>query len=128
MVDMPLMKAVLKAIPDHAVVLLVGDVDQLPSVGPSQVLADLIDSGRIPVARLTEIFRQAADKEVFNGDLGFVAAIDVEEAELAVDFDGRLVTYAFGELDEVTCRATITVRTQIAVVPPVRICAGGARK
>jgi exodeoxyribonuclease V alpha subunit len=60
MVDVPLMAAVLKALPDHAALLLVGDVDQLPSVGPGQVLADLIASGSLPVARLTEIFRQAA--------------------------------------------------------------------
>jgi exodeoxyribonuclease V alpha subunit len=218
MVDVPLMASVLKALPDHAALLLVGDVDQLPSVGPGQVLSDLIDSGCIPVARLTEIFRQAAssriitaahsinrgavpdlapptemsdfyfveaadgedaaakivkvaaeriparfgldpirdvqvlcpmnrgsagaralnaalpealnpatpgalsverfgftfrigdkvmqtennyDHDVFNGDLGFVAAIDQEEAELTIDFDGRAITYPFGELDEV---------------------------
>jgi exodeoxyribonuclease V alpha subunit len=41
--------------------MLVGDVDQLPSVGPGQVLADVIDSGAVPVARLTEVFRQAAE-------------------------------------------------------------------
>jgi exodeoxyribonuclease V alpha subunit len=46
-------------VPARAGVLLVGDVDQLPSVGPGQVLADLIDSGRLPVVRLTEVFRQA---------------------------------------------------------------------
>ena len=59
MVDVPLMACVLKALPDHAALLIVGDVDQLPSVGPGQVLADLIGSGQLPVARLTEIFRQA---------------------------------------------------------------------
>ena len=59
MVDIPLMHALLRAVPARAAVLLVGDVDQLPSVGPGQVLADLIDSGRVPVVRLTEVFRQA---------------------------------------------------------------------
>jgi exodeoxyribonuclease V alpha subunit len=44
--------------------LLVGDVDQLPSVGPGQVLADIINSGRVPVARLTEVFRQAAESRI----------------------------------------------------------------
>ena len=53
MVDVPLMNALTRAIPEHAALLLVGDVDQLPSVGPGQVLADLIASGRLPVARLT---------------------------------------------------------------------------
>ena len=61
MVDVPLMNALTKAVPEHAALLLVGDVDQLPSVGPGQVLADVIASGAIPVARLTEVFRQAAE-------------------------------------------------------------------
>jgi exodeoxyribonuclease V alpha subunit len=226
MVDVPLMSAVLKALPDHAALLLVGDVDQLPSVGPGQVLADLIASRSLPVARLTEIFRQAAesqiittahsinrgrlpdltspsetsdfyfipavdgedaaakivkvvaeriparfgldpirevqvlcpmnrgsagarglnlalqnalnplregqpsvdrfgysfrvgdkvmqmennyDRDVFNGDLGFISAIDLEEAELLIDFDGRSVAYPFGELDEVTPAFATTI-------------------
>jgi exodeoxyribonuclease V alpha subunit len=57
MVDVPLANALLKAVPDGAALLLVGDVDQLPSVGPGQVLADLIGSGALPVVRLTEVFR-----------------------------------------------------------------------
>ena len=60
MVDVLLMHALLKAVPDHAALLIVGDIDQLPSVGPGQVLADVIASGAIPVVRLTEVFRQAA--------------------------------------------------------------------
>jgi exodeoxyribonuclease V alpha subunit len=64
MVDVPLMNALTKAIPKHAALLLVGDVDQLPSVGPGQVLADLIGSRRLPVARLTEVFRQAAESRI----------------------------------------------------------------
>lgn len=64
MVDVPLMHALLRAVPDQAAVLLVGDVDQLPSVGPEQVLADLIASGVIPVVRLTEVFRQAAQSRI----------------------------------------------------------------
>jgi exodeoxyribonuclease V alpha subunit len=241
MVDVPLMAAVLKAMPDHAALLMVGDVDQLPSVGPGQVLADLIDSGQLPVARLTEIFRQAAqsriitaahsinrgampdlappaeasdfyfveaadgedaaakivkvvaeriparfgldairdvqvlcpmnrgsagaralntalqealnpaksgapsverfgftfrvgdkvmqtennyDRDVFNGDLGFIAAIDMEEAELAIDFDGRAIIYPFGELDEVSPAFATTIHKSQgseypAVVVPV---------
>ena len=64
MVDVPLMNALTRAIPEHAALLLVGDVDQLPSVGPGQVLADLIASDRLPVARLTEVFRQAAESRI----------------------------------------------------------------
>src|SRR5205807_3547616 len=59
MVDVPLMRAVLRALPDQSAMLLVGDVDQLPSVGPGQVLADIIASGAVQVVRLTEVFRQA---------------------------------------------------------------------
>ena len=51
MVDVPLMRALLRALPDDAALILVGDVDQLPSVGPGQVLADIIASGAVPVVR-----------------------------------------------------------------------------
>ena len=64
MIDVPLMLALIKAVPRHAALLLVGDVDQLPSVGPGQVLADVIDSGAVPVVRLTEVFRQAAQSRI----------------------------------------------------------------
>ncbi len=58
MIDLPLARALVEACPLGATLLLVGDVDQLPSVGPGQVLADLIASGAVPVARLREVFRQ----------------------------------------------------------------------
>ena len=240
MVDMPLMAATLKALPATAALVLVGDVDQLPSVGPGQVLADLIGSGRVPVARLTEIFRQASesriivnahrvnrgampelaapgteasdfyfvvatdpedaaakvvkvvaeriparfgldairdvqvlcpmnrggagarslnldlqaalnperadrpsierfgytyrvgdkvmqiannyDKETFNGDIGFIAAIDAEEAEMVIDFDGRSVAYPFGELDEIVLAYATTIhKSQGSEYPAVVI-------
>lgn len=60
MIDTVLAAALLSAVPRHAAVVLVGDADQLPSVGPGAVLADIISSHTVPVARLTEIFRQAA--------------------------------------------------------------------
>lgn len=237
MVDVPLMHALLKAVPERAGLILVGDVDQLPSVGPGQVLADAIASGRIPVARLTEIFRQAAqsqivvnahsintgrmplspakgeasdfylveiddpeegvaclielvtrriprrfgldpardiqvltpmirgslgsrnlnhalqrvlnpsppaeverfgwrfapgdrvmetrndyDRDVFNGDLGTVSAIDAEEEALVVDFDGRAVVYPFNELDTlVPAFATTIHKAQGSEYPAVVI-------
>jgi len=64
MVDVVLGHQFLRAVPSNACVILVGDVDQLPSVGPGSVLADLIASGVVPVVRLTEIFRQAAESEI----------------------------------------------------------------
>ena len=66
MVDTPLMHSLLRALPATAHLLLVGDVDQLPSVGPGNVLSDLIESGVVPVARLTEVFRQAADSRIIT--------------------------------------------------------------
>ncbi len=236
MIDVPLMHALLKAVPDHATLILVGDVDQLPSVGPGQVLADMISSGAVPVVWLTEVFRQAAesriivnahrinqglmpewvqdpasdfhliqctdaedgaakilqivreriparygvdpirdiqvlcpmnrgglgarslnidlqqalnppgelrverfgsiygigdkvmqvendyDKEVYNGDLGIVRSIDPETSEMVIEFDGRPVTYGFGELDElVLAYATTIHKSQGSEYPAVVI-------
>ena len=226
MVDVPLMASVVKALPDKAGLILVGDVDQLPSVGPGQVLADVINSGAVPVSRLTEIFRQAAqskivtnahkvnsgyipnlevvkdeetdfyfveahepedavikiieivknrlpkrfgfdaihdvqvlcpmnrggigarslnvdlqkalnpatddisvqrfgftyrvgdkvmqtdndyDKEVFNGDVGYVSHIDPELQEMTIEFDGKQVEYLFGELDQVALAYAVSI-------------------
>ncbi len=223
MVDVPLMRALLKALPDRAALVLVGDVDQLPSVGPGQVLADVIGSGAVQVIRLTEVFRQAAqsriitnahrinqglmpeltspdgsdfffveapepedavrrllavvreriparfgldpvrdvqvlcpmnrgslgarslnielqrvlnppgavrverfgwtfcpgdkvmqvandyERDVFNGDLGLITAIDAEEGTLSVSFEGRAVEYGFGELDELVLAYATTI-------------------
>ncbi len=236
MVDVPLMRAVLRALPERAALLLVGDVDQLPSVGPGQVLGDIITSGAVPVVRLTGVFRQAAesriivnahrinhglmpdltgiesgdfyfvdaadaeeavrklltivqerirqrfgldpirdiqvlcpmnrgglgarslnielqnalnppgeirierfgwtfcpgdkvmqiendyDKEVYNGDLGVVSQVDMEEGELHIDFDDRDVKYGFGELDELALAyATAIHKSQGSEYPAVVI-------
>ncbi len=59
MLDLSLARGLVAAISPGTTLVLVGDVDQLPSVGPGQVLRDVIESGRVPVARLTEVFRQA---------------------------------------------------------------------
>ena len=224
MVDVMLMQALLKALPDDAALLIVGDIDQLPSVGPGQVLADVIASGVVPVVRLTEVFRQAAqsqiitsahtinhgsipdlskpegnsdfyfvqvddpetavlriidlvkrripqrfglnpirdiqvlcpmnrggvgarslnielqatlnpardrkverfgwtfapgdkvmqiendyDRDVFNGDIGYITGVDPDSGELDVSFDGRSVTYGFGELDTLVPAYAVTV-------------------
>jgi len=64
MIDLPLLQATLRALPDHAGLVLVGDVDQLPPVGPGEPFLALIESGRVPVARLEELFRQAAGSDL----------------------------------------------------------------
>jgi exodeoxyribonuclease V alpha subunit len=66
MVDVLLMHSLMRALPHHAGLILVGDVDQLPSVGPGTVLGDLIESGTVPVVRLTEVFRQAAGSKIIT--------------------------------------------------------------
>lgn len=237
MMDVVLMNQLLKAIPTEAAVLIVGDVDQLPSVGPGSVLADIIDSGQIATVRLTEIFRQAStskiitnahrinhgqmpvvdktealsdfyclyaetpeeifaklmhvvleripqrfhfhpvndvqiltpmnrgglgarslnvelqarlnghsepkitrfgntyapgdkviqqinnyDKEVFNGDIGVVKAIDLEESQVKILFDDREVDYEFSDLDEITLAyATSVHKSQGSEYPVVVI-------
>ena len=70
MVDVLLMRALLAAVPDKAALLIVGDIDQLPSVGPGQVLTDIIGSGTVPVVRLTEVFRQAAQSRIVTSAHG----------------------------------------------------------
>lgn len=66
MVDIILMYNLLKAVSNETVVILVGDVDQLPSVGAGNVLKDIIDSGTVPVVRLTRIFRQAMGSAIIT--------------------------------------------------------------
>jgi exodeoxyribonuclease V alpha subunit len=66
MVDLRLMGALLEALPERARLVLVGDVDQLPSVGAGQVLRDVLQSGVLPVARLREVYRQAADSSIIR--------------------------------------------------------------
>lgn len=101
MVDVPMLRSVLLALPKNMSLILVGDVDQLPSVGPGQVLKDLIESDKVPVCRLTQIFRQAktshiitnahcinkgnmpdlADKTGIDTDFYFVSAKTPEECQ-----------------------------------------------
>ena len=237
MVDVMLMQALMKAAPDDAALLIVGDIDQLPSVGPGQILADVIASGAVPVVRLTEVFRQAAqsriitsahkinqgsipdlskpegdsdfffvqaddpetavpriielvktripqrfgldpirdiqvlcpmnrggvgarslnielqaalnpagerkverfgwtfapgdkimqiendyDKEVYNGDIGYVDDVDPDAGELTASFDGRAVTYGFGELDTLVPAYAATIhKSQGSEYPAVVI-------
>ena len=64
MIDIILMYNLLKAVPKNMSIILVGDVDQLPSVGAGNVLKDIINSGRVPVVKLTQIFRQAQDSQI----------------------------------------------------------------
>lgn len=66
MIDLRLMSSLLKAVPENMRLILIGDINQLPSVGPGTVLKDIIDSGVFPVVRLTKIFRQAAESHIIT--------------------------------------------------------------
>ncbi len=113
MLDVLLANTLIKAIPPGAHLLLVGDVDQLPSVGPGEVLRDVIDSGVIPSVRLTHIFRQAQQSGVVTNahrinagqmprtqgldDFFFFAEEDPERvAEITVDIVANRLPRRFG--------------------------------
>ncbi|HEX6100694.1 MAG TPA: ATP-dependent RecD-like DNA helicase [Thermoanaerobaculia bacterium] len=114
MIDVMLMSALVRALPPDAALLLVGDVDQLPAVGPGQVLADVIGSGAIPVVRLTEVFRQDAASRIVvsahainegrmpelghkDGDFFFFRAADsAAAAERIVDLVTERIPKRFG--------------------------------
>ena len=87
MVDVELMAALLQGLPAEGSLLLIGDADQLPSVGPGQVLRDLIDSGAIPVARLREIFRQADNSRIVRNahrvNQGYLPELETARDELS---------------------------------------------
>jgi exodeoxyribonuclease V alpha subunit len=87
MVDVPLMHSLLRALPPQASLLLVGDVDQLPSVGPGLVLGNLIASGVVPVVRLTEVFRQAAHSRIVTNAHRINEGLMPEQAEPGADSD-----------------------------------------
>jgi len=113
MVDVILANKLVKSIPPGAHLLLVGDVDQLPSVGAGEVLRDLLTAGTLPVVRLTKIFRQAQDSGIVVnvhrinsgeqpalrdfGDFFWFSCEDTEEtAALVVDIVARRIPAKFG--------------------------------
>ena len=138
MVDVVLGHQFLRAVPSNACVILVGDVDQLPSVGPGSVLADLISSGVVPVVRLTEIFRQAAESEIVTAayainqgrmpnlkapdeGLSDFYFIEAEEPEAIQDLIVRLVK------ERIPKRFGFTPKTDIQVLTPMNRSVLGAR-
>jgi exodeoxyribonuclease V alpha subunit len=138
MVDVVLGHQLLRAVPSNACVILVGDVDQLPSVGPGSVLADLISSGVVPVVRLTEIFRQAAESEIVTAayainqgrmpnlkapdeGLSDFYFIEAQEPEAIQDLIVRLVK------ERIPARFGFTPKTDIQVLTPMNRSVLGAR-
>jgi exodeoxyribonuclease V alpha subunit len=137
MVDVVLGHQFLRALPAGACVVLVGDVDQLPSVGPGSVLGDLIASEAVPVVRLTEIFRQASHSRIVTAayainrgrmpDLGTTDEladfyfIEAEEPEAIQNVILRLVK------ERIPARFRFDPKTDIQVLAPMNRAALGAR-
>jgi exodeoxyribonuclease V alpha subunit len=137
MVDVMLMQALVRAVPDRAALLIVGDIDQLPSVGPGQVLADVISSGAVPVVRLTEVFRQAAQSQIVTSahrinqglipDLGAPAGdsdfyfVQADDPDSAVSRVIELVT------TRIPKRFGFDPIRDIQVLSPMNRCGVGAR-
>ena len=137
MVDVVLGHQFFRAVPSEACVILVGDVDQLPSVGPGSVLADLIASGVVPVVRLTEIFRQAAESEIVTAAYAINQGrmpelkppegltdfyfIEASEPEAIQDLIVRLVK------ERIPARFGFDPKTDIQVLTPMNRSVLGAR-
>jgi len=137
MVDVVLGHQVLRAIPKEACVILVGDVDQLPSVGPGSVLADIIASGVVPVVRLTEIFRQARQSRIITAayainhgempklpvseDLTDFYFVECNEPEAIQDMLVRLVK------DRIPTRFGFDPKSDIQVLTPMNRSLLGSR-
>lgn len=137
MLDVVLGHQLLRALPAEACVILVGDVDQLPSVGPGAVLADLIHSEVIPVVRLTEIFRQAAESRIIQAayainqgrvpdlspaqDLTDFYFVDVKEPEAIQAMLVKLVQ------ERIPARFGLDPKTEIQVLTPMNRSVLGAR-
>lgn len=100
MIDMILMNSLLKAIPPSMRLILVGDIDQLPSVGAGNVLRDIIDSGAFPVVRLTRIFRQAQTSRIIMN------AHRINRGELPDISNGRDTDFFFMENEDAGAAAS----------------------
>lgn len=130
MIDVALAHQTLRAIPDTAAVIFVGDVDQLPSVGPGSVLGDLIASQVVPVVRLTEIFRQARESRIITAahainsgcmpeatpasdKLSDFYVVEIDDPESIREMVLRLVC------DRIPSRFNANPRTDIQVLAPM---------
>lgn len=94
MIDVVLMNSLLKAIPQNMRLIMVGDIDQLPSVGAGNVLRDIIDSGSFPVIRLTRIFRQAQTSRIIMN------AHRINEGKMPDISNGRNADFFFMENED----------------------------
>ncbi len=111
MIDVPLGAALLSALPDAARLVIVGDADQLPSVGPGALLRDVISSGRVPTVRLNEIFRQAGESRIVQNAHRILQGEMPESADPeAAQADFFVVARREPEEAAETIRELVTVR------------------
>lgn len=130
MIDVPLAAALIEAVPSSSRLVIVGDADQLPSVGPGAFLRDLIDSGRVPTVRLAEIFRQARESRIVENAHRILAGappvtsepddpgadffvIAQRDAERAAEVIGRLV------LERIPTRFGLDPKRDVQVLSPM---------
>ena len=137
MIDVVLGHQFLRAVPATACVIFVGDVDQLPSVGPGSVLADLIASHVVPVVRLTEIFRQASQSQIITAayainqgqmpnltppeQLGDFYFVEANEPEAIRDLVVRMVK------ERIPARYGLDPKADIQILTPMNRSLLGAR-
>jgi exodeoxyribonuclease V alpha subunit len=137
MLDVHLTRGILDALPSGATLVLVGDVDQLPSVGPGRVLGDLIDSGAIPVHRLKEVFRQAEGSGIVEnayrilggepplgatGDQGDFYVVAADEPERARELVVKLCK------ERIPQRFKLDPRRDVQVLAPMHRGAAGTEE
>ena len=137
MLDLPLFHALLRALPSRASLLLVGDVDQLPSVGPGLVLRQLIESGFVQAARLTEIFRQAASScivvnahRINAGEMPERGAIDDVDFFFIARKDAKAAAATIVELvsQRIPAKFALDARRDIQVLCPMNRGPCGTRE
>lgn len=114
MVDQQLFEALLQAVPEGMQVLLVGDQDQLPSVGPGRVFADLIAAQVIPVTALTEIYRQSADSTIIS------LAHAIKKGEIPPDLTANLPDRSFfaclpGQVDHLVSQVVAHAQSHFSI-------------
>jgi len=130
MLDVVLMNSFLKALPEHARLLLIGDADQLPSVGPGNVLRDLLDSGTMPSIKLDKIFRQSGgslivrNAHLINSGSFFQPAVENENGDFYFieEDDPERVIAQVVELvaKRIPRKFNLSPRTDIQILTPMR--------
>ena len=135
MVDLWLMNALLNAVPDGACLIMVGDCDQLPSVGAGNVLGDIIDSGVFPVVRLEKIFRQAAQSDIISNAhrINKGEAVDLEKRSedflfIKRDTDEKIISAIYTLVTDKLPKYVKADKSEIQILTPSRLSKLGVER